>query len=595
MRTGLCMIIVAALFVSAGEIAWSQVGTERMVAIKATMEQVKAFSQRLPERTRQRLSGGALNLINLAERFDQIEPGLSQTPAGLSLAPDDSKRREYDERDRERPSLEPRQVSDPSTDVAFSSFGGFTQSETATAWCGNNVVVGFNDSGSSFETSVDPRAPIGIGMSFVGFARSTNKGASFTDMRFLNPGPVDNFLGGDPVVRCTDPRTFYFASLLARPGTSDISVSKSTDGGASFGDPVSAVSKDAFSHLLDKPWMDVDPTNPNRIYVTYTDFGDFSGDVCGFDVDGFPIPRNAIELVRSDDGGTTWSAPVAVQEICGFVSFVQGSQVAVGPNGEVYVAWEQITDLIREIDIRKSTDKGLTFGDIVKVDDVTPVGDGFLLQGAFRSLSELPSLAVDRSAGKGKHGSVYIAWHDARKLVVQDPIAGRYGFADVLLSRSTDGGATWSSPVRVNDNTEPSPSGLGTDQYQPGIAVDHTGTVGICFYDRREDANNFLIDRFCAASTDAGASWHNTQITAKSFAAVPGQDFLINPVYMGDYDSLATDFTKLNSGFIGAWGDNSRGNPDVKASGLTTGRKQSPGHVNDKHEPKLLGRAGKGR
>jgi hypothetical protein len=568
MRTGLCILTLAAWSVSGGGVAWAQVALEQLSALKATMEQVKAFSQRLPARTRHLLSGGALNLINLAERFDQIEPGLRQAPAGLGRAPDVFPPLAVDEGAVGILRPKPRQVSDPSTDVAFSSFGGFTQSETATAWCGDNVVVGFNDSGSFFETSVDPRAP--IGQSFVGFARSTDQGVSFTDMRFLHPGPVDNFLGGDPVVRCADPRTFYFASLLSRPGTSDISMSKSTDGGATFGDPVSAVSKEAFTHFLDKPWMDVDPTDPNTIYVTYTDFDDFSGDVCGFDVDGFPIPRNAIELVRSDDGGTTWSAPVAVQEICGFVSSVQGSQVAVGPSGEVYVPWEEITDfLIREIDIRKSTDNGVTFGDIVKVDDVTPVGDGFLLQGAFRSLLEFPSLAVDRSAEGNTHGNVYIAWHDARNLAVQDPIAGRYGFADVLLSRSTDGGARWSSPVRVNDNTEPLPSGLGTDQYQPGVAVDHTGNVGVCFYDRREDANNFRIDRFCAVSTNAGASWTNTRLTRKNFAAVPAQDFLINPFYMGDYDSLATDFTQVNSGFIGAWGDNSLGNPDVKASAFS--------------------------
>jgi hypothetical protein len=528
------------------------------------MGQVRAFSQRLPEQTRQLLSGGALNVIRLAERLDQTAPGLRQAPAGRGRLPDVLAPRHADAGALGILSGDPQQVSDPSTDVAFSAFGGFTQSETTTAWCGDNVVVGFNDSGSFFETSSLPRAP--MGQSFVGFARSTDKGVSFTDMGFLPPGPVDNFLAGDPVLRCTDPLTFYFASLLSRPGTSNISVSKSTDGGATFGDPVSAVSKDASTHLLDKSWMDVDPTDPNQIYVTYTDV-DFSGHVCGVDVDGFPIPRIAIELVRSDDGGTTWSVPVVVRKVCGFSRFVQGSQVAVGPGGEVYVAWEEIADsLRRKIAIRTSTDNGATFGEIVKVADVTPVGDGFLLQGAFRSLSEVPSLAVDRSADGGTTGNVYIAWHDARNLVVQDELNRRYGFADVLLSRSTDGGTTWSAPVRVNDNPEPGPSGLGTDQYQPGVAVDNAGTVGVCFYDRREDAHNFLIDRFCAVSTDAGASWTNIRMTTKNFAAVPGQDFLLDVFYMGDYDSLATDFTQVNSGFIGAWGDNSLGNPDVKAS-----------------------------
>ena len=574
MRTLLFIMTLAALSVSGGAAAWAQVATEQLSALTAIMEQVQAFSHRVPEQTRPLLSGGALNLLHLAERFDQIAPGLHQAPAERGRLPGGSPPRNVEEGALGLLSLEPKQVSDPSTDVAFSSFGGFTQNETTTAWCGDKVVVGFNDSGSLLETSSDPRAP--IGMSFVGFARSTDQGDSFTDMGFLHPGPMDNFLGGDPVFKCTDPSTFYGASLLLRLGTSAISVSKSTDGGATFGDPVAAVSKDASTHFLDKPWMDVDPTDPNRIYLTYTDFYDISGDVCGFDVDGFPVPRNAIELVRSDDGGATWSAPVAVQEVCGFVSFVQGSQVAVGPRGEVYVAWEEFADFLnREIAIRKSTDHGESFGDIVTVDEVTPVGDGFLLQGAFRSAFEFPSLAVDPSASSGMHGHVYIAWHDARNLVVQDPLTGRYGFADVLLSRSTDGGTTWSPPVQVNDNTEPSRSGLGTDQYQPGVAVDHTGTIGVCFYDRREDAHNFLIDRVCAASTTAGASWTNTQMTTQNFAAVPSQDFLVNPFYMGDYDSLATDFTQGTRGFIGAWGDNTQGNPDVKASAFSPHQAQS--------------------
>ena len=43
-------------------------------------------------------------------------------------------------------------ISNPSTDFLFSLMAGFTQSETSTAWCGNHVVVGFNDSGSFFES-----------------------------------------------------------------------------------------------------------------------------------------------------------------------------------------------------------------------------------------------------------------------------------------------------------------------------------------------------------------------------------------------------------------------------------------------------------
>jgi hypothetical protein len=52
---------------------------------------------------------------------------------------------------------------------------GFTANESSTAWCGNNVVIGFNDMESLLESSFG--APIG-------YSVSTNKGASFTDKAF---------------------------------------------------------------------------------------------------------------------------------------------------------------------------------------------------------------------------------------------------------------------------------------------------------------------------------------------------------------------------------------------------------------------------
>lgn len=561
-RRGIGIIVLGgSLVVLSANLAWAQVAMERLTALKGMAERVKTFAQRMPEPRRNKLSSGALNLINLAERWDQIEPHLRRATPGLGRVGPVAPAFNGHEQAAAIEILAPKQVSNLSADVSSSRLAGFTQSETSTAWCGNNVVVGFNDSGSFLETTLLP----GSGLSFNGVSRSTNKGGSFTDLGFLNPGPViTDFLSGDPVLGCSDSNTFYYASLFERATTSDISVSKSFDGGQTFGSPVSAVSKNGTPHFLDKEWLAVDPTNLNRIYVTYTDFDD-SGSLCGLDsVSGLPIPRAAIEMVRSTDGGTSWGTPVVIDEVCGS-AFVQGSQVAVGPGGEVYVAWEAFAASgASEIDIRKSTDSGATFGALVKVDNVICAGTCDLFQGNFHSGLEIPTLAVDRS-GKATNGFVYIAWNDGRNLTVPDAASESYGYADIMASRSTDGGATWVAPVRVNNNPEPLSSGLGTDQYSPGIAVDKTGKVGVCFYDRRLDPNNFLIDRECAFSKNAGTSWSNKRITKKSFPAVPGQDVLLNPGYMGDYDGLASDFTKTNSGFIGAWGDNSLGNPDVKA------------------------------
>jgi hypothetical protein len=238
-------------------------------------------------------------------------------------------------------------------------------------------------------------------------------------------------------------------------------VSKSIDGGLTFADPITVAGEDSFTHFLDKPWLAADPTNANRLYVTYLDVdgSDISGAVCGFnDEFGVPFARVRIELVRSADGGATWSPPVVVEEVCG-PAFANGSQVAVGPRGEVYVAWEAFAaeDIffspIREIDMKKSIDQGATFGAKIKVSDVTAVGDSslFLLQGGFRPGAEFPSLAVDRSgSGSPTTGNVYIAWNDGRYLTRDDAYAGVYRYADVLLSRSTDGGATWAIGMKLS-------------------------------------------------------------------------------------------------------------------------------------------------
>jgi hypothetical protein len=557
-----------------GSTSSAQVSPERLDALKARLERVRAFSQKLPEGHRRALSGAAQNLIQLAAGFEEMESGLRRA----SSQPDQFQKA-LSNSETTTDVASATQVSSPSSDFAFSVLTGFTQSETSTAWCGNNLFVGFNDSGSLPESIVFGPG----GLSFNGVARSTNQGRSFQDLGFLNPGPNPfDLLAGDPVLGCANANTFYYASIfstgsLSAP-VSAISVSRSLDDGLNFGAPVVAAGKDAFTHFLDKPWMAIDPTNPNRIFVTYTDF-DFSSDCASNSL------RTAIELVRSSDGGASWSAPITVEEVCApFIEpagFPQGSQVAVGPGGGVYVAWEfiQADFITRELRIRKSTNHGSSFTPVVKVDDVIPVGDGFgFLQGGFRSAFEFPSLAVDRS-GEATNANVYIAWHDGRNLQVPDfsGFSGFYGYADVLISRSNDGGVTWSPPVKVNTNNEPLANGRGSDQYQPGAAVDERGQVAVCWYDRRLDSSNFLIDRFCGVSADAGATWKNTRRSSPSWEPIHATDVFVNPFYLGDYDSLAGDFTRASSGFVGAFQFiNSRGgilgnkvlvpNSDVKAT-----------------------------
>ena len=86
--------------------------------------------------------------------------------------------------------------------------------------------------------------------------------------------------------------------------------------------------------------------------------------------------------------------------------------------------------------------------------------------------------------------------------------------------------------------------GPRTDQYEPGLAVDQTnGKLGLCFYDRRRDPKNFRIDRECAKSTNQGNTWSNAY-HGKSVSPEVNQDPAMAPGYMGDYDTVASDFLR---------------------------------------------------
>jgi hypothetical protein len=452
-------------------------------------------------------------------------------------------------------------VNNPSWDFTLSLLGGFTQSETSTAWCGNNVVVGYNDSGSRVRTALlDPQAA----SSYNGVAVSSNAGRSFQPLNYLNPGADPaGFLAGSPVVACSTPSNFFYASLFVTNGidgnpTSEISVSTSANGGAAWSGPKAAISKSAYGHSLDKEWMALDPLHPNYIYVTYTD-NDYSfvGFACPYD------SRSAIELVASSNGGSTWSSPVVINEQCGVSgNYVQGSQVAVDRTGKVFVVYELFAqDGSRTIELNESSNHAASFAAPTLVAAVTPTGDGTVLEGTFHT-NEYPSFAIDPVTS-----ALYIAWADGRDRIVPDleSPTGIYAYSDILLSRSADSGRTW-SPATAISPTPATYSGTGRDQFMPALAIDSAANVAVCYYDRRNDPENMMVDRYCSVSGNAGRSWTEYRKTTTPWAPVHGADFETASDYLGDYDTTASDHTGLNPGFIGAFQIQTKGNPDVYAA-----------------------------
>jgi len=541
---------------------------------KAFLKKFLDASAKIPAKHQKLLSSGYENFLRIANAVNEghikagigddgglinngfaVHAALSAHPQLLSAGPGGTTR-----------------VSNPALDFVNSVMTGFTQSETSTAWCGTQVVSAYNDSGAFLRTE---GVNFNAAWSFNGVSVSVNGGKSFTDLSLLNPGTDPaNFLGGDPVVTCNSTSQFYYSSIFStatppdsmgnRNPLSAVSVSSSVNGGVSWGSPAAAIAKDGFSHSLDKPWMTIDPTNPLRLFVTYTDF-DASFPTTGTCANDFRI---AIELVSSQDGGNTWSAPVVIDEECGAsLNGVQGSNVIVSPGGKVYVAYEFIPGLTpnNEIHFRTSLDHGQTFGTTVVVNsEVVPNGAGGLLQGGFRN-NEFPQLAVDRSDGSS-HGAIYVVWSDGRDNQIVDigSPTGTYAFPDILISKSTDYGKSFSQPIAIS----PTPadfSGAGRDQFFPGVAVDKNGRVAVCYYDRREDPNNTTIDRYCSVSHNHGATWNEQQVSYSDWLPLHSSDQLINPTYIGDYDALTSDFLLGSGGFIGSFEIQNNGNPDVLA------------------------------
>ncbi len=546
------LLAIAILLVSA-QASLAQMSAERLAAMDATVAQVKQQAANLGPH-RRFVSAAWRNMFGIAEHWHQMRPLYAGAAAQAELAPAQATLEFLTGVEAQIP------VAGFDPGSATSRLGGFTRNETSTAWCGSNAMVGFNDTGVYLASG---------GRSIEGYAVSTNLAASppFAYQGSPPVGSGDTLLG-DPVAACAG-STFYYSSLFQNTsaGVNGVAI-WSAGPSMALGGPSIAIQKSSSTHTIDKDWMAVDPAT-GTIYVTYTDF-DSSGTVCGFSGSKrtkTAIARTAIEMAYSTNGGASWNGPIVVQHVCGSPS-LQGSQIGIDPSHNVYVAWEAFSGsgnlTTREIDIAQSTSPGNPFATPQKVSSVDYVGDSdyYGLQGAIRDL-ELPSLAVDQHTGQ-----LFIAWNDGTKTVT-DAISysGLYQFADVLLSSSAGGNnwQTWSAPVTVNSNAADF-----TDQFEPAAAVENISgaqTVAVCYYDRAVGASptNFLIQRTCSESVN-GASWSATAF-GSAFPSASNQDKVLYPDdYMGDYDTLAVNGTGTSAaGFLGSYGDNSNGNPNVSA------------------------------
>jgi hypothetical protein len=330
--------------------------------------------------------------------------------------------------------------------------------------------------------------------------------------------------------------TLEIRSCTARAAISAIGVHRGTFSGSTlnWGPPIVASVADDIDGMdfLDKEYIACDPASGD-LYVAYTKFL-VSGAGTG-----------QIELVSSSDGGLTWSAPTLVEAESLTGDVHQGAYPAVGPAGEVYVAWEEgflgTSSLGRpSIEVRKSTDAGATFP--IKTTAARFVESAFSPPAGYNrmTVADFPAIAVDHSGGPHT-GNVYVVFPEADRDI-----------RDVKLARSTDGGATFDSPVRLNDDP------AGTDQFFPWVAVDPTdGQLSVIWYDRRLNPGTADTDVFLTQSNDGATTFiPNVRVTDTSSSWFVADDATPN---FGDYINAAADGVAIYT----AWTDGRFGDPDV--------------------------------
>jgi hypothetical protein len=285
-------------------------------------------------------------------------------------------------------------------------------------------------------------------------------------------------------------------------------VSRSIDGGRTWG-PVSTLIRDGEQFFNDKNTITADATDPRYVYAVWDRIS----------ADGF----GPTIFARTTDGGTTWEAARPIYDP-GRGSQTIGNVIGVLPNGIVVNLFTRLdagqnNTAAASLHVLLSVDQGGSWTGPFKVADLLAVGardpdTGTLI----RDGAALGQIAV------APNGHLWVVWQDAR-------FSG--GAHDgIALSRSTDGGRTWSPPVQVNSR----PS---VPAFTPNVHVLANGTVGVLFHDLRSntgDAANLPTEVILARSAD-GTTWTEHRISPTfDLATAPSARGL----FLGDYQGLAS-------------------------------------------------------
>ena len=293
-----------------------------------------------------------------------------------------------------------------------------------------------------------------------------------------------------------------------QPGSANaLLVSRSTDSGRTWSNPVALIT-DSQAFFNDKNSITADPTDARFVYATW---------------DRLPQTGDSgpAYFARSADRGVTWETARPIYD-AGPSGQTINNQIVVLPEGTLVDFFTQFDtapnrSVTSSINVVRSLDKGSTWSQRIKIADVTSVGTRDPEAGTrVREGTNLCSIAVS------PQGVLNAVWQDAR---ATDGVRD-----NILLSRSTDGGLTWSVPARINaDPTVPA--------FTPTVAARADGTIGVTYYDFRSntaDVQTLLTDYWLIRSTD-GVTWRESRVAGPFDLAIAPN---ANGLFLGDYQAL---------------------------------------------------------
>jgi hypothetical protein len=420
------------------------------------------------------------------------------------------------------PALEGRQTSPA---YEYSATGVTTVQVNVNA-NGQNIV---GDAANEPSMAIDPTDPnrkvIGwrqfntISSDFrqAGWGYTTDGGQSWTFPGVIEPGVFRS----DPVLEYDASGNFYYNSLTVNGSNYTCDVFKSSDGGVTWDQGTPAYGGD-------KQWMTIDRTGGiggGNAYAYWTQ--SFSSCYPGF-------------FTRSVDDGGTFQPCITV------TGNPYWGTLTVGPDGELYVCGGGF--VVTKSTTAQNPGQGVTWdfsrsvsldGSISSFGGSQSPNPGGLLGQAW--------IAVDHSDGPTR-GYVYLLC-SVNRFSNPDPL-------DVMFSRSTDGGLTWSAPVRVNDDP-------GTSAYQwfGTMSVAPNGRIDAVWYDTRDNPGSVNSALYYSYSLDAGLTWSANEKLSDSFNPHVGWPIQQK---LGDYIQMISD----DDGARLAWAATFNGEQDVYYSDI---------------------------